>query len=395
MISPKLSPAVALEICTFFILLLTLLSLPSLGMAQEQITISMTLGLTGKYSKMANIQEKSYRLWANDTNKKGGILGRRVILKIVNDESNPQIAADTYTKFVHEEKVDLLFAPFSSEITKAIMPIAEQNNYPIIAAGAASDSLWKTGYKYIFGVFTPASKITISFLEMLLMKDLDNLAIFYAQDPFSEDTANGCIKWADRFGLTVTHIESFKNDTVDYNTLNSNAKKSGSQVIIMCGHLNEAIKMRQAINTEEWTPKAYYASQGPNQEAFKETLKDSANFVFGTEQWEYLGGIVSSQTKAFFQSYRSTYNAEPDYFAATAYTAGQILKKAILEAGTFDRRQIRSSLARLDFDSLLGRYRVNKNGQLTKNSTLVTQLQNFKTEIVWPAALMSVEPVFQ
>ncbi len=362
----------------------------------DPITIGVSLGLTGKYSIMAQSQEKSYRLWERDLNQRGGLLGRAIKLIVIDDQSNPQAAVAAYEKLIYQDKVDLLFAPFSSELTKAVMPLIEQNHYPLIASGAASDSLWQLGYRYIFGVFTSASKITVSFLEMLVINDLDNLAIFYAQDPFSKDTAIGCQKWASRFGLTINHIEPFTKETADYKALTANAIKAGSDVVIMCGHLNEAVRMKRAMDVAKWRPKVYYATQGPNQEKFKEQLQDSANYVFGTSQWEYFGGIVTPETKAFLKSYAAIYNNEPaGYFGITAYSAGQIIEKAISETGNLNREKIRDTISQLDFNCLIGRFKVDRYGRQTKGYTLVFQIQDLKTEIVWPEALKTATPIFK
>jgi len=386
-----LSRASSILVAICFIMLFS-----TLCAGAEPITFGVSLSLTGKYSSMAKSQERSYRLWVKETNRKGGILGRNIKLIVVDDQSNPQIAVEAYSQLIFKDKVDLLFAPFSSEITKAVMPLVEQNHYPIIASGAASDSLWQAGYKYIFGVFTPASKITVSFLEMLVMNGLDNLAILYAQDPFSKDTANGCQTWANRFGLTISYVEPFVKKTVDYNALIANARKAGSDVVIMCGHLNQAVKMKQAMDAAGWQPKVYYASQGPNQKAFKKRLKDSANYVYGTEQWEYLGGIITPETTEFFMFFTEAYNAEPvSYFTATAYAAGQILEKAISETGNLNRKALRETISHLDFNCLLGRFKVDKDGRLTKNYTLVYQIQDLKTKVVWPEALSTAKPIFK
>ncbi len=58
----------------------------------DPIRIGLTLGLTGKYSEMSDIQMKGFRLWERDVNNRGGILGRNVQVIIYDDKSDPQTA---------------------------------------------------------------------------------------------------------------------------------------------------------------------------------------------------------------------------------------------------------------------------------------------------------------
>jgi branched-chain amino acid transport system substrate-binding protein len=60
--------------------------------ASDHIRIGLTLGMTGKYSEMSNMQMKGFRLWESDVNSRGSILGRNVHVIIYDDKSDPQNA---------------------------------------------------------------------------------------------------------------------------------------------------------------------------------------------------------------------------------------------------------------------------------------------------------------
>lgn len=196
--------------------LLFLLSLPiAPASATEPIKIGLTLGLTGKYSEMSDMQMKGFRLWERDVNKRGGILGRNIELVIHDDKSDTETAKALYEYLIKRVRVDLVFSPYSSEITEAILPVTEKYGYPVLTSGASADRLWQKGYKNNFGVYTPASKYAVGFLELLVANGLNDIAIVYADDSFSKDIAAGTKKWADRFGLKVVLFEGFKKETTE------------------------------------------------------------------------------------------------------------------------------------------------------------------------------------
>ena len=85
--------------------------------AAEPVRIGVSLGLTGRYAKLAAMQERGYRLWEKEINEKGGILGRPVKILIKDDGSKGESAQAAYRTLIKNERVDLVFGPFSSAIT--------------------------------------------------------------------------------------------------------------------------------------------------------------------------------------------------------------------------------------------------------------------------------------
>jgi branched-chain amino acid transport system substrate-binding protein len=375
------------------LLLLFFIALPA--SAQEPlIKIGVSLGLTGKYSEMSDMQMKGFKLWESNVNKKGGFLGKKVQIIIYDDKSDPQTAKSIYTQLILRDKVDLVFGPYSSGITEAILPVTEKYGYPVVVSGASADSLWQKGYKYVFGVYAPASKYTLGFLELLIKNDFQTVAIVYSDDAFSKDIAAGAKKWAERFGLKTVLYESFKKDTENLDFIALKAKASNAQALIVCGHFDESVNMRLSLKRIKWYPKAYFASVGPALPAFYAKLKSNVNYVFSSSQWEYGGGKTPG-CKEFYDAYTHAYNEAPSYHAATAYASGQILEAAIEKAGSIDREKIRVILLSMDAISIIGRYGVDKRGMQIKHFNVIVQWQNGVKKVVWPNDLKTAEPAFR
>ena len=366
--------------------------------AGEPLRIGVTLGLTGKYAEMSGKQIRGFRLWEQDINKGGGILGRKVTLLIYDDKSDPQTARTFYEHFITKDKVDFLFGPYSSEITEAVLPVTEKYRYPLLVSGAAADRLWEKGYGSVFGLYNPASKYAIGFLELLLRNDVEVIAIVHGGDSFSRDVAQGAKKWAERFGLNVVMFEEFRQEPPGLEELAKKARASGSQALILCGHFNEAVSMRLALKKTGWSPKAFFATVGPVTQTFLEKLGPDADLVFSSSQWEYHGGMIfpgCCEFSEFYEAYLSAYKEEPSYHAATAYAAGQILRTAILKAGSTDRERVRNTLSRMDTMSILGRFGVDRRGMQIRHFNLIIQWQKGKKEIVWPEELRTAKPLFR
>src|SRR5512142_413848 len=82
------------------------------------IKIGISLSLSGDFSADGQGFKQGYQLWADTVNKNGGLLGRQVQLDILSDASSPDQVQTNYQKLITVDKVDLLFGPYSSLLTK-------------------------------------------------------------------------------------------------------------------------------------------------------------------------------------------------------------------------------------------------------------------------------------
>jgi branched-chain amino acid transport system substrate-binding protein len=363
--------------------------------AAEAIRIGVTLGLTGRYAELALMQERGYRLWESNVNSKGGFLGRPVKVLIVDDESNPQTGRKLYEKFIKEEHVDLVFGPYSSAITLAVSPVVDRFDYPMLAAGAASDKIWQQGYTNVFGMSTPASRYALGMLNLALLHNLRTIGIVFADDAFSTTVGEGSKRWAPKLGLKVVLYEKFKKGTRDLTELAKKLRESKASLVLVGGFFNESIDVRRALKKIGWYPKAYFATVGPTLPKYYETLGDDAELTFASSTWEPHEAIDFPGSKAFVAAFRERYNATPSYHAARSYAAGQILEAAVRKANSLDREKIKQALYKLDMYSVLGRYAVDHTGMQVKRFPLTIQWQKKRKEIVWPEEVRSAEPIFR
>jgi branched-chain amino acid transport system substrate-binding protein len=360
--------------------------------AEQPIKIGVSLGLTGRFEVMSDALFKGFRLWEKHVNKAGGILGRSVQVVILDDRSDPERAKDLYRQLIEKDKVDFLFAPYSSLITEAVLPIAERNDIPILIGGAAADRLWEMGCRNAVGIYTPASNFSVGFLELLVMQGLDGIAIVYAEDPFSIDLAESSRKWAKRFGLSVHVYKGFRKGTKNLDPFALEAREKNARVVMVCGHMHEAVDMCAALKRIGWRPRAFYASVGPALQAFYDKCGEDAELVFGTSLWEPRANYPGAQK--FERDFIDAFGGVPGYHAGLAYAAGQVLEEAAREARSIDREKVRSALFRLDAMTIIGRFGVDSKGKQVRQHTFIIQWQEGKKELVWPKEIQTAEPRF-
>ena len=108
--------------------------------AGDTFRIGVSLGEDGRYKFPSTMQARAYRMWEIDINSRGGLLGRQVEMVILDDNGEADLAKKNYEILTKQEPVDAIFGPYSSGLTGAVAPIVDASGYPMLAAGASSDT---------------------------------------------------------------------------------------------------------------------------------------------------------------------------------------------------------------------------------------------------------------
>src|SRR5437764_11619954 len=97
---------------------------PNAASAQggEPIKIGFSMALTGPLAANGKQALLGAKIWEEDTNKKGGLLGRQVKLVYYDDQSNPSTVPGIYTKLLDVDKVDLVVGPYATAMIAPAMP---------------------------------------------------------------------------------------------------------------------------------------------------------------------------------------------------------------------------------------------------------------------------------
>jgi branched-chain amino acid transport system substrate-binding protein len=356
------------------------------------LRIGVSLGLTGRYAPMAGQQEQGFRLWAWRQNLAGGLHGRPVELLVRDDAGEPDTARKHYREFIATERVDFLFAPYSSELTGAVAALAAEHGYPLLCSGAVADSLWDAGNPLLFGMFIPASRYAQGFLELLVQQGVTRLAILCFPGRFPEEACRGARAWAGRLGLETVFTREVDGADTDLAAAVAEARAAGAEALLVCGYARDATAARRAVEDSGWRPRAFFATIGPSLEAYREDLGDLAEGAFSPSHWE--PDLPYPGAAEFSRDFAKAYDQPPSYQSAAAYAAGQLLAQAVDQAGGADRRRVAEALAGLDTTTILGRYALDRRGMQIRHFPVVVQWQAGRKAVVWPRELATAQPRF-
>ncbi len=353
------------------------------------------ISLTGSTAKEGGLTRDGYDLWRDTYNNAGGInVGGKhykIETKYYDDASNAQQSATLAEKLIKEDKVNFLLGPYGTSSTLQVSTVAEKNQMPMIEGNGAAESIFSQGYKYTFGVLSPAQNYLRGVVDMALTLDPKptTVAVLSADDPFSVEVADAVQKYATEKGLQVVYYQKYPNASTDLRAPLTETKGKNPDLFLNSGHLQESVAIMQQAKELGFSPKGFGFSVGPSIPDFETTLKGDANAVLGGTQWtpalKYQGDDLFKTPEAYNTLYKNTFGYEPAYQSAESTACGIAFVKAIENAGSTDPAKVRDAIAKLNFTSFYGQIKFDERGINVTKPMAVEQWQNGRRVTVWPS----------
>ncbi len=360
--------------------------------AQTPIKIGASLSLTGTYAQPGSYQKEGYELCAEHLNAKGGMLGRKIEFVMYDDQSTPATAVRLYEKLITEDKVDAVMGPYSSPITEAVANVSEKYQKVLVSPLAATTSIFRKGRKYIFMVISPAEAYLEGLVDMAAKRGLKTVAIVNEDTLFTKASAVGVAEIAKKKGMQVVFQEAYPKGNTDFSALLVKMKAANPDVIAASTYFDDAVAITRQMKELNVNPKMYGVTVGGDLPKFYDLLKQNAEYVYGSTQWE--ASLPYPGQKEFVDSYHKKFGHEPVYHSAAGYAGCVIYAEGVRRAGTLDSDKVREQLLKLETRTFFGDYKVDADGFQTAHKMVMFQWLDGKKVTVWPDELASGKPRF-
>ncbi|MGO8844953.1 MAG: ABC transporter substrate-binding protein [Methylocella sp.] len=137
---------------------------PASAQSGEPIKIGFSMALTGPLAPNGKQALLGARIWEQETNAKGGLLGRPVKLVYYDDQSKPAAVPEIYTKLLDVDKVDLVVGPYATNMNAPAMPVVMQKGKTFISLFALGLNS-EFNYPKYFSMLPTGSDTKPSFTE--------------------------------------------------------------------------------------------------------------------------------------------------------------------------------------------------------------------------------------
>src|SRR5512146_301194 len=192
--------------------------------AAELIKIGFSMELTGPFAVVGKTGLLAFKIWEEEINAKGGLLGRPVKLVYYDDQSNPALVPGIYTKLMDVDKVDLLVSSYGTNLVVPAMPVAIQHKRLFFGlfALAANDQFH---YPKYFSMLTfgpdPVKTFSEGYFELAMAQNPKpkTLGIVAADAEFQRKAADSARDNGKAAGLQIVYDRAYPPSTVDFSPI--------------------------------------------------------------------------------------------------------------------------------------------------------------------------------
>jgi len=355
---------------------------------KEPIKIGFSMAQTGPLGPNGQQALLGMKIWEEETNAKGGLLGRPVQLVYYDDQSNPSIVPGIYTKLLDVDKVDLVLGGYATNMVAPAMPVVIQKKKTFISLFSL-DVNHEFKYPKYFSVLPTGPKTKPSFTEGFFQIAMQQnpkpktVALTAEDAEFSKNACEGARENAKTFGVNIVYDKSFPPGTADFSPIVRALQASNAELVIICTYPLSSVGMVQAINEANYKPKMIGGAMvGLQATVFKNKLGSKLNGIINYETWVPSEKMMAPAA-AFFKKYQERAGAAKVdplgyYLGGWGYAYISVLGEAITGSKSIDDDKIADYLRKHTHKTIMGDWSYGPNGEWTKSGMMQVQYHGIK-----------------
>lgn len=222
----------------------------SAGVSDDQITIASTIASTGNFAVVTGPYISAANAYFAKVNEEGGVEGREIVWKHVDDGYDLQRAVAGAQKIAQEDSSFIAALPFGTATTLATSEVYAARGIPNVALGTALAELEGAGAETTFGCTTPYHYQTRAAIRWAT----ENLpagpwASMTYETGDGEDVANALTAEQEVAGLDVVEEIGYAPGTTDFSGQLDQIKKSGAAYVVLYGSTPDSARIVTAAKS--------------------------------------------------------------------------------------------------------------------------------------------------
>jgi branched-chain amino acid transport system substrate-binding protein len=370
-------------------LLATTAVAPAQAPSGEPIKIGFAMALTGPLAANGKQALLGMKIWEEETNKKGGLLGRPVKLIFYDDQTNPSTVPGIYTKLIDVDKVDLVVGPYATNMIAPAMPVVMQKGKVFMTLfGLDVNHEFKYDKYFAFiptGQSTKPS-FTEGFFEVAAKQNPkpQTVALVAADAEFARNACEGARENAKKGGFKVVYDRTYPPATTDFTPIVRAIQASNAEIVTVCSYPLDSVGMIKAANEIGLKPKMMGGAMvGLQATVFKRQLGPLLNGIVNYETWVPSDKMMYEGTKEFFATYQARAGAEGVdplgyYLGGWGYAYLQTLGEAVKTANSVADDKVAEALRKGKFKTIHGEVSYGKNGEWAQGRMMQVQYHGIK-----------------
>jgi branched-chain amino acid transport system substrate-binding protein len=322
------------------------------------------------------------RLAAEEFNRAGGLLGYKVVVVPLDDESDSDVAVT----LAGQVKADLaagkrvlgVVGHYNSGQTIAAMEVYKDLPIVVLTPTSSEMSLTQKGYTNFFRVnANDATQARIDAAFLVNQLKARRVAIVHNDDPYGIGLAKLLGDELGKLGAQTAANLQVKVEQSTYITEVQQIKTAAPDAIFYAGYEVETPYLRNAL-VKAGVLLPFMASDGAFLSA---TIDESDNTAEGMYLSSFAPQPSAVVDKAWIAAYQAVEYRNPDTYSINGYSAMKALGEAVKQADSIDAKQVANALRSIDLTTPVGQIAYDASGDLKEQRIYIFQVQKVDGEL--------------
>ncbi|MEN9799218.1 MAG: hypothetical protein RL653_2914 [Pseudomonadota bacterium] len=327
--------------------------------------------LTGAEATFGLSTREGIDLALEQANAAGGVNGKKVEVRVYDDQGKPDEAANATVRLINQDGVKLILGEVASTNSLAMAGKAQAAKVPMVTPSSTNETVTQKG-DYIFRVcfIDPFQGYAMAKFARETLK-LQNVAVL--QDNKSAYSTGLTEVFKVRFaemGGKVAGVESYSKGDTDFRAQLSSLKSQSPDGIYIPGYYTDVgliAKQARQLGIQA----VLLGGDGWESDKLFELGGEAVENSYYTNH--YSPDSPNPATQKFIAAYKAKFNGKvPDSLAALAYDAANVSLDALRRAKSLSGPDIRDALAQTkDFDGAAGKLTLDEKRNATKPAVVL------------------------
>ena len=350
------------------------------GITDSQILLGQSVALTGPAQELGKEMQLGANLFFNQVNRNGGVHGRKVVLKTVDDGYEATRAAENTRKLIHEDKVFALFGYVGTPTSQASLPIFTEARVPFVGPFTGAELLRTPVNPYIFNVRASYYDETEAIVQHLTAMSIDRIAVFYQNDAYGQAGLAGVERALKKRNLEVVAKGTVERNTVEVKKAVADIAKANPQAVVMISAYKSCAAYIREMKAAGQTPTFWNVSFVGSKALAKELDREGRGVQISQVvpfPWDTSVPVVKEYRKLLEEA-----KGEPGFGTLEGFIAAKVMVEGLRRAGKNLTREnfIRAMESIQEYD--LGGFKVTygpgqRSGSKFVDLTIISRDQKF------------------
>jgi len=364
----------------------------------KPLVIGASLPATGDFAQPGEASKRGYTIWQDMVNSGGGLLGRQVQLKIVDDASSQDTVVSDYNRLISQDKVDLVLGTFSSLLNIPASAVAEKAGMTYVCPSCGSPNMFNRKFEHVFfaqpATAAHQADLFAQYVAGLPTDRRPKTAAYPAQDdPFTAPVIDSVRKQLETIGIKTVYNKLYSADTSNFDGIAGDIKAANPDLIVQGAVFEDGVGLVRSLKKANFVPKVMFQTSAPsNGDQYIKGVGGypTADGVFYAVSWSPDTNYPLNQE--FVQQYQAKFGGTPEEDAADAFAAAQVLQAAVEAVGSLDQDRISEWLHNNKVQTILGPLSWDETGA-PQQTFILAQWQGDQSKVVLPREVANTDTI--